>query len=100
MDAGNVCENMLTHVHKVIHLVVDTFEQGLETSPVLFTEKTKVTVSDRTLVSVGPACPISGNSERAVSVFDRTLALKVTGRWQGAFGQCRRTLTWGVQRRR
>ena len=24
---------MLTHVHKVIHLVVGTFEQGLETSP-------------------------------------------------------------------
>jgi hypothetical protein len=24
----NVCENMLTHVHKVIHLVVITFEQG------------------------------------------------------------------------
>ena len=24
---------MLTHVHKVIYLVVDTFEQGLETSP-------------------------------------------------------------------
>ena len=23
---------MLTHVHKVIHLVVDTFEQGLEIS--------------------------------------------------------------------
>ena len=30
----NVCEKMLTHVHKVIHLVVGTFEQGLETSPV------------------------------------------------------------------
>ena len=29
----NICENMLTHVHKVIHLVVSTFEQGLETSP-------------------------------------------------------------------
>ena len=28
------CENMLTHVHKVIHLVVGTFEQGLGTSPV------------------------------------------------------------------
>ena len=28
----NVCENMLIHVHKVIHLVVGTFEQGLETS--------------------------------------------------------------------
>ena len=27
-------ENMLTHVHKVIHLVVGTFEQGLGTSPV------------------------------------------------------------------
>ena len=26
------CENMLTHVHKVIHLVVGTFEQGLGTS--------------------------------------------------------------------
>ena len=25
---------MLTYVHKVIHLVVGTFEQGLETSPV------------------------------------------------------------------
>ena len=25
---------MLTHVHKVIHLVVGTFEQGLETSSV------------------------------------------------------------------
>ena len=24
---------MVTHVHKVIHLVVGTFEQGLETSP-------------------------------------------------------------------
>ena len=30
----NICENMLTHVHKVIHLVVDTFEQGLGTLPV------------------------------------------------------------------
>ena len=29
-----LCENMLTHVCKVIHLVVGTFEQGLETSPV------------------------------------------------------------------
>ena len=28
----NVCKNMLTHVHKVIHLVVGTFEQGLGTS--------------------------------------------------------------------
>ena len=29
----NVRKNMLTHVHKVIHLVVSTFEHGLETSP-------------------------------------------------------------------
>ena len=29
----NVYENMLTHVHKVIHLVVGTFEQGLGTPP-------------------------------------------------------------------
>ena len=26
------CEDMLKHVHKVIHLVVGIFEQGLETS--------------------------------------------------------------------
>ena len=79
---------MLTHVHKVIHLVVGTFQQGLETSPVLFIEKTKVTISDQTLVSVGPARPVSSSCERAVSVVDRTLELKVTGRWQGASGQC------------
>ena len=59
---------MLTHVHKVIHLVVDIFEQGLGTSPTLYVEKIEVTVSDRTLVSVGPARPVSGSSERAVSV--------------------------------
>ena len=50
---------MLTHVHKLIHLVVDTFEQGLGTSLVPYTEKTEVTVSDRTLASVGPARPVS-----------------------------------------
>ena len=33
------CKNMLTHVHKVIHLVVGTFEQGLGTSPAPCTEK-------------------------------------------------------------
>ena len=33
----------------------------------------KVTVSDRTLVSVGPARPVSSSNERVVSVFDRTL---------------------------
>ena len=50
---------MLTHVHKVIHLVVGTFEQGLGTSPVPYTEKTEVTRNDRMLASVGPACPVS-----------------------------------------
>ena len=59
---------MLTHVHKVIHLVVGTYEQGLETSPALYTEKMEVTVGDWTLVLVGPTRPISGSSERAVSV--------------------------------
>ena len=54
---------MLTHVHKVIHLVVGTFEQQLETSPALYTENTEVTVSDRMLVLEGPACPISRSNE-------------------------------------
>ena len=64
---------MLAHVHKMIHLVVGTFEQGLGTSPAEcptvppapYTEKTEVTVSDRTLVSEGPACPVSRSSEDA-----------------------------------
>ena len=71
---------MPTHVHKVIHLVVGTFEQGLETSPVLYIEKTEVTVSDRMLVSVGPACPVSGSVKTLASVFDRTLGHLVSGR--------------------
>ena len=79
---------MLTHVHKVIHLVVGTFEQGLGTSPVecptvppaSYIEKTEVTVSDRTLVSVGPARPVSGSVKTLASVFDRTLGHLVTGR--------------------
>ena len=79
---------MLTHVHKVIHLVVGTFEQGLGTSPVPYTEKTKVTVSDWMLVSVGPTRPINGSVKTLASVFDRTLGHLVIGRWQGASGQC------------
>ena len=68
-----LCENMLTHVHKVIHLVVGTFEQGLGTSPASYIEKMEVTVSDQTLVSVGPVRPVSGSRGRAASVSDRTL---------------------------
>ena len=56
---------MLTHVHKVLHLVVGTFEQGLGTSPVPYIEKIEVTVSDRTLVSKGQARPVSSSSEDA-----------------------------------
>ena len=65
---------MLTHVHKVIHLVVGTFEQGLGTSPVEYPpiecgqsngttgalyRKTEVTISDQTLASVGPTRPVN-----------------------------------------
>ena len=32
------------------------------------TEARRVTVSDRTLASVGPACPVSGSNEHTVSV--------------------------------
>ena len=71
---------MLTHVHNVIHLVVGTFEQGLGTSLALYTEKKEVTVSDRTLVSVRPACSVSGSVKTLGSVFDRRLGHFVTGR--------------------
>ena len=64
---------MLTHVHKVIHSVVGTFERGLETLPVECptvppapcTKKTGFHRVHRTLVSTGPERPISGNSEDA-----------------------------------
>ena len=73
---------MLTHVHKVIHLVVGTFEQGLETSLAPCTEKIGFHRVDRTLVSTGSACLVSGSSEDAGvdlrpdagSLHDQTLA--------------------------
>ena len=54
--------------------------------PVLFTEKTKVTVSDRTLVSVGPMRPVSVSVKTLASVFDQTLGHFMTGRWLAASG--------------
>ena len=84
---------MLTHVHKVIHLVVDTFEQGLETSPVecppvecgqsdgaidALYRKDRGSQSDRTLVvqrpDAGVLSPISSSSEHVSRSCDRTLA--------------------------
>ena len=71
---------MLTHVHKVIHLVVGTFEQGLGTSPAEYPpveygqsdgatcalyRKTEVDVSDWTLASVRPTRPISRSCKDA-----------------------------------
>ena len=89
---------MLTHVHKVIHLVVGTFEQGLGTSPTLYTEKMEVTGSDRTLALVGPTRQIRCSSEdtgvdqtighwvalRPVMLSVNTVrSHNVTGCWQG-----------------
>ena len=59
----NICENMLTHVHKVIHLVVGTFEQGLEASPAPCTEKIGLHWSDQMLASTRSARLVSGSSE-------------------------------------
>ena len=67
-------------MHKVIHLVVGIFEQGLGTSLALYTEKTEVTVSDRTLVSVGSVRPVNDTAKTLASVFDRTLGHFMTGR--------------------
>ena len=52
--------------------------------PALFIEKTEVTISDRTLVSVGPARPVRWSMKTLASVSDRTLGHLVTGRWRGA----------------
>jgi len=47
----------------------------------------EVTVSDRTLVSEGPARPVSSSRKSTASVIDRTLEAKTTGRWLAASGQ-------------
>ena len=54
--------------------------------PALYTKKMEVTVSDRTMVLVGPARQVSGSVKTLASVFDRTLGHLVTGRWRGASG--------------
>jgi len=41
--------------------------------PAPYTEKTEVTVSDRTLVLVGSVHPVSGRVKTLASVFDQTL---------------------------
>ena len=65
---------MLTHVHKVIHLVVGTFEQVLETSPAPYIEKIGFHRVHRTLVSKGPARPVKcGSVDASVD--------QSTGRW-------------------
>ena len=46
--------------------------------PPLYIEKTEVSVSDQTLVSVGPARPVSGSVKTLASVFDRMLGHLVT----------------------
>ena len=81
------CENMLTHVHKAIHIVFSTWEQGFKTSPTdnstvppaLCTEKTGFHRVDRTLASTRPACPVSGSSEVAGVGLRPDASLRGTG---------------------
>ena len=54
--------------------------------PALFIEKTEVTISDQTLVSIGLACPVSASVKTLASVFERTLGHLMTGRRWGASG--------------
>ena len=55
---------MLTHVHKVIHLVVGTFEASVKKIEVK-RSWSRWSQSDRTLVCEEPARPVSCNSEDA-----------------------------------
>ena len=69
---------MLTHVHKVVHLVVGTFEQGLETSPV-----------ECPPVECGQSDGAIGTSYRKdrVSQSAPDAGHVVTGLWRAASGQ-------------
>ena len=52
-------------MHKVIHLVVGTFEKGFKTPSAPYIEKTEVTISDRMLASIGMARSVRRSSEDA-----------------------------------
>ena len=51
-----------------------------------YTEKTEVTISDRTLVSIGPARPVRWSSKSLALVSDWMLGHLVTGRWKVVSG--------------
>ena len=84
---------MLTHVHKVIHLVVGIFEQGLGTSLVecppvecgqsngatdALYRKDRGSQSDRTLVAQGPDAGVP----RSVSGAVKSALGLLIGRWR------------------
>ena len=71
---------MLTHVHNMIHLVVGTFEQGLETSP-----------AECPPVECGRSDDVTGALYRKdrVSQSAPDAGHTVTGRWGPASGQWR-----------
>ena len=56
---------MLTHVHKVIHFMVGTIEQGKETPPASCTKKIGFHRVHRMLVSTELERLVSGSSEEA-----------------------------------
>ena len=77
---------MLTHVHKVIHFMVGTIEQGKETPPASCTKKIGFHRVHRTQVSTGLERPVSGSTGRAFRSHDRMLGRSATGRWKAASG--------------
>ena len=98
---------MLTHVHKVIHLVVCTFEQGLETSSAecppkecgqsddatgTLYRKDRGSQSDQTLVVQWPDVGFRVRSVTAESTLfwscDRTLECKLIGCSWSESGHC------------
>ena len=94
---------MLTHIHTVVYtwwcwhiykgdgvrVDVDQLGDGTEVRRV-WNSTGALYRKDRVSQS-GPDArvlrPVSGGQEHVASVFNQTLALEVTGRWQGASGQ-------------
>jgi len=73
---------MLTHIHKVLYTwwcwhICKGEEVGVGTDQLgEETEARSVTLSDWTLASAGPACPVSSSSRVQSRSSDRTLARK------------------------
>ena len=75
------------YIYKRDGVGVDVDQLGEETPPAATGALHRKDRVSQSASDAGHVVTVSGGREHAASVFDRTLALEVTERWQGASGQ-------------